>query len=123
MFEKETFPDSRWGTYGSHSVFVERTFNSRNYDDLDDMYETVTLDIARFKADNPNGTISVYNIKDDDDCENILYEAENKVDEIIQERKREEERLAREAFEREQERHKQEDLRKLEELKAKYEKY
>lgn len=121
MFEEETFPDSRWGTYGSRSTFVEQVFDLEWYEDLNSMEKEIVSYVSEFKVDHPNGTVNIYNIKDYYNNPNIIVKIEHEVNEILEQRKLEKKKLEEEKNARYKEKCRQEDLKKLAELKAKYE--
>ncbi len=133
-FQEEEFPNDRWGTYGSHSKFLKETY---------ELYETENLykRLGEFIYQNPNCEYFIYLIRSDEvwDKGGGLY-----IDEDFEDVKEEINKLEHQAIDYskqlkekadvakkqkelekkllEKKRIEEDELKKLAELKAKYEK-
>lgn len=119
MFQKEVFPDSRWGTYGTHSQFHEQEFDSEWYDNEEQLISSIIDTIARFKAENPNGEVYLHKVIDES-CEHIISKGVRESLEIIAIKERLEKEKAFIEKQKEKEVTKEREIKKLLELQAKY---
>jgi hypothetical protein len=130
-YAKEVFPDERWGTYGSHSDLLKETYRLENS-------ECLYKDLGAFICKHPDCEYDIYMIREpehwtydgglyrDESLDEKIEDLKKKAIDYSQQLKEEAKVKAKQKelqikLENEK-RIKQEELKKLAELRAKYEK-